>query len=391
LNDSFRFDFEFSGAYPQERRLAVFFQRVHVGAAERAVLYRRDEPIRLMGPGSYWLPAWPLGFRVVIVSVREIRFESPDLDLMIERGMLAGEAILLDLQDHERALLWIDGRFARVLGPGRHVYWNLLQKVRVEVLDARRLRFEHPDLALALASPGSAIFLEQVDVDPGFVALVFADGRLFEMLPPGTHALWRGRGRLRVVKVDQRVQVLDLTGQEVLTSDLVTVRVNLVASFRVTDPLAAFTSVEDYKQALYREVQLALRLAISSRSLDSLLAERQSEQLVAEVEAASKAAVAAFGLEVSAVGLRDLILPGEVRALIHRVTEARKTAEASLVVRREETAAMRSQANTARIFETNPMLLRLRELEVLERVAEKANLQVVLGDPGLRERIVKMV
>jgi regulator of protease activity HflC (stomatin/prohibitin superfamily) len=329
--------------------------------------------------------------KVAVVSVRDVRFESRDLDLMIDRGLLAGEATLLDLQDHERALLWIDGRFARVLGPGRHVYWNLLQKVRVEVLDARRLRLEHPELALALASPGSAIFLDQVDVDAGWVALVFADGRLIEMLPPGTHALWRGRSRLRVVKVDQRVQVLDLTGQEVLTSDLVTVRVNLVASFRVTDPLAALTSIEDYKQALYREVQLALRLAISARSLDGLLAERQGEILVQEIEAAARVAVASFGLEVSAVGLRDLILPGEVRALIHRVTEARKEAEASLVVRREETAAMRSQANTARIFETNPMLLRLRELEVLERVADKANLQVVLGDPGLRERIVKMV
>lgn len=369
----------------------MFIQRVRVGATERAVFYRHDEPVRLLGPGVHWLPAWPLAAKVVKVSVREVRFESPDLDLLVERGLLAGEAILLDLQDHERALLWIDNRFARVLGPGRHVYWNLLQKVRVEVLDARRLRVEHPDLALALASPGSAAFLEQVDVDSGYVALVFADGRLLEILPPGTHALWRGRGRLRVVKVDQRVQVLDLTGQEVLTSDLVTVRVNLVASFRVVDPVAALTSLEDYRQALYREVQLAVRLAISARSLDGLLAERQSEILVQEIEAAAKSAVAAFGLEVSAIGLRDLILPGEVRALIHRVTEARKTAEASLVIRREETAAMRSQANTAKIFETNPMLLRLRELEVLERVAEKANLQVVLGDPGLRERIVKMV
>ena len=73
----------------------------------------------------------------------------------------------------------------------------------------------------------------------------------------------------------------------------------------------------------------------------------------------------AFGLEVVAFGIRDLILPGEMKAILNRVTEAKKVAEADLITRREETAAMRSQANTASIFESNPALMRLRELEVV--------------------------
>ena len=105
----------------------------------------------------------------------------------------------------------------------------------------------------------------------------------------------------------------------------------------------------------------------------------------------SFALATALGLEVRTVGVRDLILPGEMRNLLNRVTEARKAAEAALVTRREETAAIRSQANTARIFETNPTLMRLRELEVLEKVAEKANLSVVLGEGGLADRVVKLL
>lgn len=85
------------------------------------------------------------------------------------------------------------------------------------------------------------------------------------------------------------------------------------------------------------------------------------------------------------------ILPGEMTTLLNQVTEAKKAAEANLVTRREETAAIRSQANTARIFETNPTLMRLRELEVLEKVAGKANLSVVLGEGGLAERVVKLL
>ena len=77
--------------------------------------------------------------------------------------------------------------------------------------------------------------------------------------------------------------------------------------------------------------------------------------------------------------------------LMNKVTEARKAAEAALITRREETAAMRSQANTAKILESSPTLMRLRELEVLEKVSEKANLTVVLGEKGLADRVVKLV
>ena len=72
------------------------------------------------------------------------------------------------------------------------------------------------------------------------------------------------------------------------------------------------------------------------------------------------------------------------------MTEAKKAAEAALITRREETAVMRSQSNTARIFEANPTLMRLEELETLEKSAEKAKLSVVLGEKGLVEKVVKM-
>jgi regulator of protease activity HflC (stomatin/prohibitin superfamily) len=94
---------------------------------------------------------------------------------------------------------------------------------------------------------------------------------------------------------------------------------------------------------------------------------------------------------VTGLGIRDVILPGEMKELMNKVTEARKAAEAALITRREETAAMRAQANTARLLETTPLLMRLRELEVLEKVAGKANLTVVLGESGLADRVVKLL
>jgi regulator of protease activity HflC (stomatin/prohibitin superfamily) len=101
-----------------------------------------------------------------------------------------------------------------------------------------------------------------------------------------------------------------------------------------------------------------------------------------ELEESARARAEVLGITIVSAGIRDVILPGEMKELMNRVTEARKAAEAALITRREETAAMRMQANTAKILESSPTLMKLRELEVLEKVAGTANLTVVVGDGG---------
>jgi len=228
-----------------------------------------------------------------------------------------------------------------------------------------------------------------VTVAPGSVGLAFRAGRLTATLPAGVHAFWNGEGQVRVVPVDLREQAADVAGQEIMTADKVTLRLNAVVTYRVADPVKAVTEVEGYVQALYRQAQLALRAVVGTRELDVLLSDKDG--VAAELVGILKASVAPFGIEVGAVGIRDVILPGEMKDILNRVTEARKAAEATLITRREETDAMRSHANTARIFESNPTLMRLRELEVLEKVAETSNLSVILGDGGLADRVIKLL
>jgi regulator of protease activity HflC (stomatin/prohibitin superfamily) len=101
----------------------------------------------------------------------------------------------------------------------------------------------------------------------------------------------------------------------------------------------ALVTVEDYSQALYRESQLALRGVIGARELDAFLSDR--EQVARELAGLIRERAAAFGLETVSFGIRDIILPGELKAILNRVTEARKAAEADLITRREETASSR--------------------------------------------------
>ncbi|MET0552981.1 MAG: slipin family protein [Vicinamibacteria bacterium] len=356
---------------------------------ERGLLFEDREFKGVLRPGRHWVGKPFRVVRVDTVSVRDPWIERPDLDVLVKSGALGDEATVVDLKDHQRAVVWIDGRAAAVLSPGLHALWNVFRDVRVEVFDARTVRLEHPDLAVLLQAEDASAAIEAVPVDAGHVALVFEDGRHAATLGPGLHAFWKGAVRLRVFRVDLREQVVDVAGQEIMTADKVTLRLNAVVTFKVADPLAAVTAVEDHKQALYREAQLALRAVVGTRELDALLADKDA--VARELDEALGPRVRAFGVEVASLGIRDVILPGEMKELMNKVTEAKKAAEATFITRREETAAMRSQANTARILESSPTLMRLRELETLERVADKANLTVVLGENGLADRVVKLL
>jgi regulator of protease activity HflC (stomatin/prohibitin superfamily) len=362
---------------------------IKIGKYERGLMFSDQEFRKVLRPGRHWIFDPLFVVKVRTVSVRNVWLATPDLDVIVRSGSLGDEARALDLKDHERALVWVDGRFEGVYGGGLRVLWTVFHEVRVQVVDAREGRFDHPDLAVILANESGKRMLEAIQVEQNEVALLMVDGRYQDALRPGRYAFWRGVARHETRTVDLREQVLDVSGQELMTSDKVTLRLNAVVAYRVVDPVRALTSVESYSQALYRESQLSLRSVIGARELDAFLSDK--EKIAVELAGMIRDRATAFGLEVVAFGIRDIILPGEMKTILNRVTEARKAAEADLITRREETAAMRSQANTARIFESNPALMRLRELEVLEKVADKANLNVVLGEKGLADRIVKLL
>lgn len=364
-------------------------RRIKVREHERGLVFRENSFEGVLRPGVHWLWDPLLRLRIDRLSVRDVWIQHPELDLIARSRELRLEARVVDLKDHERAIVRVDGRIEAVLKPGLYGLWTVFHAVEVEIVDARGALLEHADLAAILALRGASVLLETVAVEAGEVGLFLRNGRHEATLAPGVYGLWKGVARAKVVTVELREQVMDVAGQEIMTADKVTLRLNAVVTYKVADPLVAVTAVEDYGQALYREAQLVLRAGIGARELDALLAEKDA--VARELDEALRGRVAAIGLEVVSLGIRDVILPGEMKELMNKVTEARKAAEAALITRREETAAMRSQANTAKILETNPTLMRLRELEVLEKVAGKAKLSVVLGEGGLADRVVKLL
>jgi len=355
---------------------------------ERGFLFNSGEFKRVLKPGKYFFLD-PL-FRVEVdkVDVTEVFVTHDDKEVLWKARAFEDEATVLDLKDNERGLVWVDGRLHSLVGPGLHVLWNVFHEVKTEVVTVDEVRFDTPNTAEVAYLPGSASFLRTVEVESGHVGLFFRNGKYVESLLPGMHLFWVKAGPFEVKHVDLRQSVVDVAGQEIMTADKVTLRMNAVVAYQVVDPLKSVMAASDASQALYREAQLALRESVGTRNLDELLADKTnlSEGLAAELSGR----VVAFGLKVFSFGVRDVVLPGDMRDLLNKVVEAKKEAEANNIARREETAAMRSQANTAKLFESNPMLMRLRQLEVLEKLLENSNMRLVLHEKGISEQIASL-
>jgi regulator of protease activity HflC (stomatin/prohibitin superfamily) len=262
-------------------------------------------------------------------------------------------------------------------------------KVRAEVrdisnecaLDAQTARVLTRALGSALAN-----VVGVAEVPDTAVGLLIVDGELRQVLKPGATAYWKYQRNVKVEIVDTRVTAMEVAGQEILTRDKVSLRVNLTALWQVTDAVKARASVSNAVDFIYKELQFALREAVGMRTLDELLADKGA---IDREVAASAVKLEASGVAVRSVGVKDVILPGEMKTILNQVVEAEKVAQANLIRRREETAATRSLLNTARLMEENPTLLRLKELETLEKVTEKVgSLTVYDGLEGVLKNMV---
>ena len=148
-------------------------------------------------------------------------------------------------------------------------------------------------------------------------------------------------------------------------------------------PLKALLESENALMQIYSDVQLALRETVAERTLDALVTEKVT--LGKKVLEALMQEVSAYGLELKDVGIKDVVMPGDIKAQYVRVIEARKRSEAAQIERRGEVAATRSLANTAQLLEKNPTLFKLKALESLERIA-RGGAKVILPADFLVDR-----
>jgi regulator of protease activity HflC (stomatin/prohibitin superfamily) len=355
--------------------------KVVIGDGERGLMYRNRRFVRVLAPGVYRLVDAFGRVEVRVLDLPRAEFEGKDADALIERlgSSLADTFVLADIGVNEVGLVSKNGKLEDVLAPGaRKLYGRSALAVEIERVGLTSDLEVPVAVAKRLRQLGTlARFALAVDVAVEATGLVFVDGKLVRTLASGAYAFWSFGKNVSAVIVDLRVQGVEVSGQEMLTRDKVSLRVNLAASYRVVDAVALRTKVAKFDEFLYRELQFGLRKVVAAKTLDELLGDKAS--LDGDIFAYVRGRVGEFGIELLGVGVKDVILPGEMKEILNSVVQAEKTAQANVIRRREESNAMRSALNTAKLIEDSPTLMRLKELEVLEKVTEKIDKLTVFG------------
>lgn len=356
-------------------------KRARVRLDERAVLFRDGLPFRALGPGIHRVLVWNARLTEQRWNTRELVFDAlPEV-----RAILPAEWFReVTVDTWERAVVFRDGRPQVYLRPGTYRVWTVDPSVEVRrylVTDPM------PELTDELAAVIPRREYVDVTVGPNQRGLRTVGGRLDGALEPGRYTEWSTpQAEVAIDTVDVRLAQVALVGQELMTRDKVTLRLTLTAEYAIADPALAFQAVASARDAVYLAVQLAARDFVASVTLDAMLEGRDEMTRFLEARVIPKAA--AFGVRVERVGVKDIVLPGDMKALMNRVIEAEKQAAAQTILRREEAQATRSMANTARVMADQPVLLRLKELDTLKEIAERIDeVRVVVGSEGL-ERLV---
>jgi regulator of protease activity HflC (stomatin/prohibitin superfamily) len=231
-------------------------------------------------------------------------------------------------------------------------------------------------------------YVRNATVDNHERAALFIDGRFVKILESGVHYWYKNGIAVHVGKVDTRQQQVEISGQEILTKDKAALRINAWAQYKVVDIEKALLQNKEYDKQLYIHFQLALREYISALGFDELL--EKKDNLGVFVLEKVQAPTAVLGVDVRGFGIRDIILPGDVKEIMNQVLIAEKKAQANSIMRREETASTRSLLNTAKLMEENAMLWKLKEMEYVEKIADKVSNISVHGNGMLVEQLKQL-
>ena len=358
-------------------------RRITVKAYEKALVFKDGKLIQVFSPGKHWIYSW--GYTVQKYDVTELFYHEVELDLLLQNPDFEAEVDVYAVKDNEIMIQYKDGNYHRVLTPGRYCYWKDGINYTYDKVDLNDMEVS-PDISRkVLQLPSVRSYITVHVVESYEKGLLYVDGTLEREMGPGVYYFWKG-DRLAVIKrVDLRTQQVEISGQELLTKDKAAIRLNVLATYRVKDLILAIDKTKDFAKQIYTLVQMGLREYVGQYSLDELLAKKSAAgpYILEFVSAKAKD----MGVDVESCGIRDIILPGDVKEIMSQVLIAEKKAQANVIMRREETASTRSLLNTAKLMEDNEMLFRLKEMEYIEKISEKIGEITVNGGGQVMDQI----
>ena len=340
-------------------------KKIIINENQKGFLFRNGRFVKLLSAGKYRI--WGDAEAELVSLDQPIGSGKCALDTLLRDKEIAAITSVVEVGDQELAFHFVNGKFAGALRHGKYAFWTQIDRHDYKIVDISTPEVPEDLPGYLFAKLPSAMYLK-VEVAQYQRARLCFDQKLIRILEPGTYYFWKNNIRVDAALVDTRLTRMDITGQEILTLDKVSLRINFVCNYRVTDYVKILTQIDDYAEQMHVTAQLALRDYVGRYRLDDILAGK--EELSRYVLERLREKEKEFFVEVTDAGVKDIILPGEIRNIMNTVLVAEKKAQANVIARREEVASTRSLLNTAKLMEENRTLYRLKELEYVERICE---------------------
>lgn len=355
-------------------------KRMRINAGYVGLVFKNGDFERVITQGTYWI----VPFRKVLKYDLSKPFYAPvPQELLLKDEKLATLLHKVEVADGNIVVVLESGNFKQVLAPGRYLFWNSL--VNYEFITADLTKIEITEALKKSVLVKLASYIRVFEVAAYEKAVILIDDAYKGLLDCGTYRYWKNDTTIKVAKADMRQLQLEIAGQELLTKDKAAVRINFYTQYRVTDVEKALLENKEYEKQLYIAMQLVLRAYVGMYTLDELL--EQKESIASAVFKDVQNEADKLGVVILNCGIRDVILTGEMKEIMNQVLVAHKKAQANSITRREETASTRSLLNTAKLMEENEMLFKLKEMEYVEKIAEKIGEITVNGNGGMVKQL----
>ena len=340
-------------------------RKVIINENQKGFLFKNGKYVKLLDAGKYHL----FGGKEIEISNLDqpILCGRCHLETLLSDRSIANQAVVVEVGDEELALHYVNGKFSSVLRHGKYAFWSSVDQHEFKIVDISTPTVDE-SIPEYIFSKIPQIYYTKIEVAEYQKARLYFNQKLERILDAGTYYFWKTPVKIEVNFVDTRLTQMDITGQEILTADKVSVRINFVCNYRVTDYVKILTEIDDYTEQMRVAAQLALREYVGKYKLDEILENKaeMSEFVFAKLKAKERD----LFVEITDAGVKDIILPGEIREIMNTVLVAEKRAQANVITRREEVASTRSLLNTAKMMEENQTLYKLKELEYVERICE---------------------
>jgi len=343
-------------------------KRIRINTGKIGLVFKNGNYKKVVTEGAYWLL---LNEDVYEYDMTKPFHSSIELNILLRDEQLTSMLQVVEVRDNEIVLQYENGNFKNVLTPGRYAYWKGVTNYSFTKADLSKIELTEDIDINTIMRKEVLPYVRVYAVESYEKGILLIDGKFSKVLDTGVYYFWKNAVVISVLKADLRQLQMEVSGQEILTKDKAALRVNFYTQYKVVDIIKALIENKDYEKQLYILMQLALREFIGTLSLDEMLEKKESISVYVLETLKDKASN--LGVEIRDCGVRDIILPGEMKEIMNQVLVAQKKAEANVIMRREETASTRSLLNTAKLMEENSMLFKLKEMEYVEKIADKIN------------------